>query len=91
MQGIKSTQHQDILKALEKFDNLIPDFGTIIPQDREAFIRNKAAELKGTYDYYKILLKELEHCIHSYEGVHESLRKVVYPSVRKMYTKSRKG
>lgn len=90
MQSLKSTQHQDILKALEKFDDLVPDFGTIITEEREAFIRDKAAELKGTYDYYQLLLKELEHCIRSYEGMHESLRKVVYPSVRKMYTQSRK-
>ena len=89
MQGIKPSQHQDILKALEKFDDLLTNFGSIIPEDRETFIRDKAAELKGTYDYYQILLKELEQCIHSYKGMHESLRKVVYPCVRKMYTRSR--
>jgi len=89
MQGIKPTQHQDILRALEKLDNLIPDFGSIIPEDREVFIRDTAAELKGIYDYYNILLKELEQCINTYEVMHESLRKVVYPYVRKMNTKSR--
>ena len=90
MQGIKPSQHQDILKALEKFDDLVPNFGTVVTEDREEFIRTKAAELKGTYDYYQLLLKELEQCIQSYEGMHESLRKVVYPCVRKMYTKSKK-
>ena len=90
MQGIKPSQHQDILKALEKFYDLVPNFGTVVTEDREEFIRTKAAELKGTYDYYQLLLKELEQCIQSYEGMHESLRKVVYPCVRKMYTKSKK-
>ena len=90
MQGIKSTQHQYILKALEKFNDLAPVFGSIVPEDREAFIRDKAAELKGTYDYYQLLLKELEQCIQSYEGMHESLRKVVYPYVRKMNTQIQK-
>jgi len=90
MQGIKPSQHQNILKALEKFNDLVPHFGTGVSEDREEFIRTKAAELKGTYDYYQLLLKELEQCIQSYEGMHESLRKVVYPCVRKMYTKSKK-
>lgn len=87
MQGIKAAQHQNILKVLEKFNDLAPDFSNMIPEDREAFIHNKAAELKGTYDYYQLLLKELEQCIQSYEGMHESLRKVMYPYVRKMNTK----
>ena len=90
MQGIKPTQHQDILKALTKFEELIPSYGIIVTEDLEAFIRSKAAELKSTYDYYQLLLRELEHCIQSYEGMHESLRKAVYPCVRKMHTKSKK-
>ncbi|TRW27236.1 hypothetical protein FMM05_00950 [Flavobacterium zepuense] len=90
MQSIKSTKHQDLLKALEKFEALFPGFGNNIPEGREVYIRDKAAELKCEYDYYQNLLKALENCINSYENKHESLRKVMYPCLRRMNTKSKK-
>lgn len=89
MQGITPAQHKELLKALKKFDELLPSFGKFIPEGQEAFIRDKAAELKNVYDHYHLLLRELENCIRTYENRHESLRKVMYPCVRKMYTKSR--
>lgn len=90
MQGIRSTQHQELLRVLKKFEDLVPTFGSIIPCDREEFIRDKAAELKGQYDYYQLLLKELQDCIHTYEHSHDVLRKVMYPYLRKMQTKSKR-
>jgi len=90
MQGIESRQHLDIVKAIDKFETLKSVHGNILPDGVACVILEKASELKGTYNYYKELLKELESCIESYENIHESLRKVMYPCVRKMNTRSRK-
>lgn len=84
MRGIELKQHKILLKAIEKFEELTPLYGNTLPEGYEADISEKISELKGTYDYYEILLKELENCIAFYENKHESLRRRIYPTVRKM-------
>lgn len=79
-----------MLKIIDQFEGLGKVCGHIIPEKHNSTIHKNAAELKGTYDYYQILLKELENCIHSYSELHESLQKVMYPYVRKMNTELRK-
>jgi len=90
MQGIESKKHQNILKVIDLFEGLSSVCGQVIPENHDAKMRKNAMELKGTYDYYLILLKELEGCIHSYAELHESLQKLMYPYIRKMNTELRK-
>lgn len=90
MQGIESKKHQNMLKVIAQFEGLSSICGEIIPEKHESKMRKNASELKGTHDYYMILLKELEECIHSYNELHESLQKLMYPYIRKMNTELRK-
>lgn len=87
MQGIESTKHQNRVKTIRQFEELSTMVGHIIPEEHDAIMRKNAAELKGTYDYYLILIKELEGCIHSYNELHESLQRMMYPYIRKMNAK----
>lgn len=89
MQAINSKQHQDIVNLIDKFETLTPHYGNILADGLEPVIREKAVELKKSYAHYHVLLKELENCIRSYDDMHKSLRQVMYPSIRKMNTKSR--
>lgn len=89
MQAIDSKQHQDIVIAIDKFEALIPLYGSILPDGLVPVIREKADELKKTYARYHALIRELENCIHSYDDVRDSLRKLMYPPIRKMNTRNR--
>lgn len=89
MQGLESTKHQNMLKAIEQFEKLNLHFGHIISEDCEDMILTNIAELKKSYTCYNALLKELEGCINNYKETHDALRKNMFPYVRKMSTRAR--
>lgn len=63
--------------------------GIVISEEQDQSIRNNAAELQGTYDYYQILILELEKCIGSYHSIRNSLKAKIYSPARKMNTINR--
>ncbi|MNK42458.1 hypothetical protein D3C87_611430 [compost metagenome] len=91
MQGIESKRHSDMLRVIEKFEALLSLHGHHLAHGHKEAIMKMSRELKGSHEYYLILLKEVEHCIITYTDMHNSLRKLIYPSVRKMSTLSKKS
>lgn len=90
MQAIDQKKHQNMLKVICKFDELITIYGNIVPEGQDEIIKGNIAEFKDSYDHYNLLLKELENCICTYKEVQESLQRIMFPNVRKMNTKARK-
>lgn len=89
MQGLDLKKHQSMLKAIHQFEELLAIYEHIVSQDHDRIVRDNIAEFKGSYDYYCLLLKELEGCIGTYKELHESLQRMVFPYVRKMNTQER--
>jgi hypothetical protein len=90
MQGLESKKHTNMLMAISQFEELTTRYGHIVPEGEDKTIRVNIAEFKGSYDYYTILLKELENCIGNYRDLQDSLQQLMFPYVRKMNTKARK-
>ena len=90
MQGLDDKKHQNMIKAIDRFEKNAPACSDLIPENIEEIIRKQITEFKGMYDYYHILMKELEGCIKKYNGQHESLQRRLYPCVRKMETELRR-
>lgn len=61
-----------------------------ISEEQDQAIRDKATELQGTYDYYQILILELERCIGTYHAARNSLKAKIYAPARKMSAINRK-
>lgn len=90
MQGLESKKHTNMLMAISQFEELTARYGHIVPEGEDRIIRINITEFRGSYDYYIILLKELENCIGNYRDLHDSLQQGMFPYVRKMNTKARK-
>ena len=90
MQAIEPKKHQNMIRIIEKFEELLSVCGHMVPEAREEIVKKNIIEFKGTYDNYIQLLKEMENCISSYKILHKSLEKRLYPNVRKMNTQLRK-
>lgn len=90
MQAIDQKKHQTMTRIIAQYEEYFAHCGEMIPQDHDETVRENIAEFKGSYDYYKILLKELEQCIEQYKNLHESLQKIVYPYARKMNSELRR-
>ena len=89
MQGLESKRHQNMLRTIELFEELKLTFGDIVSEDCKETILTNIAEFKKTHGCYNILLHELEDCIKSYNETHDSLRRNLYPYVRKVNTQAR--
>jgi len=89
MRGLDDKIHQNMIKAINQFEECSLTCGSLIPDQQDGIIRNNIAEFKGTYDYYHILLKELEGCIRDYKDLHVSLQRKMFPCVRKMQSELR--
>ncbi|RKS26525.1 hypothetical protein CLV94_1586 [Flavobacterium endophyticum] len=88
---IDTKDHEQLVEIYgryKEYHNLYGD--STISEEQDQAIRNKATELQGTYDYYKILVLELEKCIGSYHSIRNSLKSKIYPPARKMNTINRK-
>lgn len=89
MQGVDLKKHQSMLSAIRQFEELLISYGHLIPEGRDEIIRENIAELEESYDYYCLLLKELEDCIDTYNELHNSLQRTMFPYVRRMATQAR--
>ena len=90
MQAIEPKKHQNMIRVIEKFEELLSVCGPMVPEAKEEVVKKNITEFKTTYDHYIQLLKEMENCISSYKTLHKSLEKRLYPNVRKMNTQLRK-
>ena len=90
MQALDQKKHHNMARAIDRYEEYSTLCEHIVPQDRDKIIRENIAEFKGIYDYYHLLIKELEHCIEEYKDLHDSLQRMVYPYARKMNGKLQK-
>lgn len=71
-------------RAVAQYEDYFTYCEEMIPEVQDEIVREKIAKFKESYDYYKILLKELEGCIAHYKELHNALQRMVYPYARKM-------
>lgn len=90
MQAIDQKKHQTMTRIIAQYEEYFTYCGEMIPEDHDEAVRESIAEFKGSYDYYRILLKELEECIEQYKDLHGALQKIVYPYARKMSSELRR-
>lgn len=84
---IDAKDHEQLVQTYDKYKEYQNLYGDLaISEEQDQAIRDKATELQGTYDYYKILLLELERCIGSYQATRNSLKAKIYSPARKMST-----
>lgn len=91
MQRLESKKHQTMLKAISQFEELITIYAHIIPEYRRDIVKENVIKYKDAYNYYNVLLKELEDCINNYKEFHDLLQRMMFPYVRKMNSQSRKN
>ena len=84
MQAIDNKKHQNMTRAIGQYEEYFTHCEAMIHENQNEIVRENIAKFKDAYDYYKILLKELEGCLEQYKEVHESLQRMVYPYARKM-------
>lgn len=89
MQALDSKKHQSMLSATRQFEELLKSYRHLVPEGQDEIIMENIAELEGTYDYYCLLLKELEDCIDTYKEQQDSLQRTMFPYVRRMITQER--
>ena len=82
---IDAKEHNQLVEAYDKYKEYYDLYGKIsISEQHDEMIRQKASELLGTYDYYKILILELERCIGNYHSIKHTLRSKIGSPARKI-------
>lgn len=84
MQALDKKKHHSMIRAIKVYEEHSILCKEIVAQEQDEVIRENIAQFRGTYDYYHLLLKELEHCIEDYRTLHTSLQQMVYPCARKI-------
>ena len=82
---IDAKEHDQLVETYGRYKEYYDLYGGIsISDQHDETIREKAAELLGTYDYYKILILELERCIGNYHSIKQTLRSKIGSHSRKI-------
>lgn len=84
MQALDKKKHHLMTRAIKLYEEHSILCKEVIPEEQDEIIRDNILQFKGTYDYYYILLKELERCMVDYRKLHTSLQRMVYPCTRKI-------
>lgn len=86
MQGINAKDHEYMMGAFRRFEELssVVKNNTSIEEDFR--IREGIAKLADNYQKYKSLLSELEQCTKAYVKQKKSVQGVMFKSIRKMNT-----
>ena len=88
---IDTREHRNIFDVFNQYEKYHDLFGnSLVGDDRDLVIREYAIELKGSYDYYKILVEELQNCIEQYNVVKTALRTNMSNPVKKMHSRYNK-
>ncbi|QRY55537.1 hypothetical protein [Sphingobacterium siyangense] len=90
MQRLESEKHQNMIKAICRFEELEELAGSVVYESRKDIIKANIIEFKGSYDNYCLLLREIQECIDRYKEIHESLQRSLFPSVRRMAAAAKK-
>lgn len=87
MKKIETKEHTHLMEVFEKYKKYYKLYGDItVAEEQDEVIRRNATELQGIYDYYRILMIELEKCSEKYHSIRNSLKTTMYSPVRKMNT-----
>lgn len=90
MQGINAKEHQSMLDAFHKFEELSLVIKENITKEEESYNRKGMEDLIGTYHQFKYLLAELESCTKEYAKKKKAVQRVLFKSIRRMNAEMRK-
>lgn len=71
-------------RVISRYAELSALAGHVIPDEQKEVISGNIAALKGTYDYYTLLMDELKDCLNTYKLIREPLQKTMVHQLRKM-------
>ncbi len=89
MQGISAKEHESIVAAFRKFEELSLNFKA--PPEEDMHTRNGMKELTNTYNRFRYLLSELEVCTKEYTKQKKTVQSTMYKRIRKMKSEMQKS
>lgn len=84
MQGINAKEHQNVIEAYRKFEELVKIVENKLPQDEDNKTRKGIEELRNLYFKFHSLLNDLSHCTQQYEQRKKIVQSGMFKSIRKM-------
>lgn len=90
MQGISAREHQFLLEAFQRFEQMALIVENKISTEEDSKAREGMAELKNMYHRFKILFSELDQCTKEYEVKRKLVQRILSKSIRKMNPEIRK-
>lgn len=87
---IDTKEHEQLVEIYGRYKEYHDLYGSFtISDEQDGAIRNKAVDLQEAYNYYRILMMELERCIGNYHSIKTTLKSKMYSPARKMNTINR--
>lgn len=86
MRGINTKEHQVIVEAFKKFEQLASITAQTLSDEEDHKTRQGVEELKMLHLRFRNLLTELDNCTRRYEEKRKAVQSVMYKSIRKMNT-----
>ena len=86
MEGINAKDHENIMRAFRRFEELSSIVKNKTSIEEDSMTREGMAKLADNYQKYKSLLSELEQCTKAYVKKKKSVQGVMFKSIRKMNT-----
>lgn len=90
MQGINAKEHQNVIEAYRKFEELVKIVENKLPQEEDNKTRKGMEEIRSLYFKFCSLLSELNHCTQQYEKKKKVVQSRMYKNIRKMSSELRK-
>ena len=90
MQKISKREHQSMIEAFRKFDELTRLVKYQINEGEDLITREGIKELRTLYNRFYTLLQELDSCAKSYEKEKKKIQRVLNKNIRKMNSEFKK-
>lgn len=86
MRRIDFTQHKKLINTINKYKKLCEKYGNLltVTEENDVVINDKAANLKGTFEYYQVLLDELSKCVNDYDKISNQIKSNIAPVIKKL-------
>ncbi len=86
MRGINTKEHQVIVEAFKKFEQLARISAHTLSVEEDHKTRQGVEELQMLHLRFRNLITELDGCTKQYEEKRKAVQSVMYKSIRKMNT-----
>ncbi|MEO4005700.1 MULTISPECIES: hypothetical protein [unclassified Flavobacterium] len=86
MRGINTKEHQVIVEAFKKFEQLARISTHTVSVEDDHKTRQGVEELQMLHLKFRNLITELDNCTKRYEEKRKAVQSVMYKSIRKMNT-----